>query len=108
MMAWGRSTFQADRFCWLEHEVLADITEIIEQIKLKTLSHPISSSMTDSSNVELTIAFTDPELDPEELDAQVQNLLAQLQDLDEVTVDRVVDPNPPVGNKAGGAFWLAC
>ncbi|HEY9907562.1 MAG TPA: hypothetical protein V6D18_08130 [Thermosynechococcaceae cyanobacterium] len=64
--------------------------------------------MTDSSNVELTIAFTDPELDPEELDAQVQNLLAQLQDLDEVTVDRVVDPNPPVGNKAGGAFWLAC
>ena len=63
--------------------------------------------MTDPSNVELTIAFTDPELDREELDAQAQTLLEQLRDLDEVEiVDRVVDPSPPVGNKAGGGFLV--
>ena len=63
--------------------------------------------MTDSPNVELTIAFTDSELDSEELNDQAQNLLEQLRDLDEVeTVDRVVDPNPPMGNKAGGGFLV--
>jgi hypothetical protein len=60
-----------------------------------------------TSNIKLTIAFTDPELDPEELDTQAQNLLAQLKDLDEVErVDRVVDPNPPAGSKAFGGFLL--
>jgi len=57
--------------------------------------------------VMLTIAFNDPELDSEELEAQAQNLLAQMRDLDEVeTVDRVLDPNPPVGNKAVGAILV--
>ncbi len=60
-----------------------------------------------SSNITLTIAFTDPELDSEELEAQAQNLLIQLKDLDEVeTVDRVLDPNPPEGNKAAGSFLV--
>jgi hypothetical protein len=48
-----------------------------------------------TSNIKLTIAFTDPELDPEELDTQAQNLLTQMKDLDEVErVDRGVSPNP--------------
>ena len=60
-----------------------------------------------SSNITLTIAFTDPELGSEELEAQAQNLLVQLKDLDEVeTVNRVLDPNPPAGNKAIGGILV--
>ena len=60
-----------------------------------------------SSNITLTIAFTDPELDSEELEAQAQNLLVQLKDLDEVeAVNRVLDPNPPAGNKAIGGILV--
>ena len=63
--------------------------------------------MTETSNVKLTIAFNDPDLDSEELEEQAQNLLAQMRDLDDVeTVDRVLDPNPPVGNKAVGAILV--
>ena len=63
--------------------------------------------MTDTSNVKLTIAFNDPDLDSEELEEQAQNLLAQLRDLDEIeTVDRVLDPNPLEGNKAVGAILV--
>ena len=60
-----------------------------------------------SSNITLTIAVTDPELDSEELEAQAQNLLIQLKDLDEVeAVNRVLDPNPPAGNKTVGGFLV--
>ncbi len=63
--------------------------------------------MTDSSNITLTIAFTDPDLDSEELETQAQNLLLQLKDLDEVeTADRVLDPHPPAGNKAIGGILV--
>jgi len=63
--------------------------------------------MTETSNVKLTIAFNDPDLDSEELEEQAQNLLAQMRDVDEIeTVDRVLDPNPPVGNKAVGAILV--
>ena len=63
--------------------------------------------MTETSNVKLTIAFNDPDLDSEELEEQAQNLLAQLRCLDEIeTVDRVLDPNPPVGNKAVGGILV--
>jgi hypothetical protein len=56
-------------------------------------------------NVKVTIAFNDPELDSEELEEQAQNLVAQMRGLDEVeTVDRVLDLNPPEGNKAVGAI----
>lgn len=59
--------------------------------------------MADPLNVKLTIAFDDPELDAEEREAEAQNLLAQMKDLDEIeTLDRVFDPNPPQGNKAIG------
>jgi hypothetical protein len=63
--------------------------------------------MTPDSNVKFTIAFNDPNLNSDELEAQAQNLLAQMRDLDEIeTVDRVLDPNPPKGNKAIGGMLV--
>lgn len=59
------------------------------------------------SNVKLTIALKDSDLDEEELDDITQNLLQQMCPLDEVErVDRVLDPNPPEGNKALGGFLV--
>ncbi len=60
--------------------------------------------MTENSGIKFTIAFTDPELDAEEQEAEAQKLLTQLEDLEEVTTDRVLDPHPPAGNKAVGAI----
>ena len=63
--------------------------------------------MPENSSIKFTIAFNDPDLDSEELEEQAQNLLAQMKDLDEIeTVDRVLDPNPPEGNKAVGAILV--
>lgn len=63
--------------------------------------------MVGEPSVMLTIDFNTPELDAEETDEIVQNLMAQMRDLDEVeAVDRVVDPNPPAGNKAVGGFLV--
>lgn len=63
--------------------------------------------MSANSDVKFTIAFNDPNLDNDELEAQAQSLLAQMRDLDDIeTVDRVCDPNPPVGNKAVGGILV--
>ena len=63
--------------------------------------------MTNNSNVQLTIAFNEPGLDAEELDEEVKKLLAQMKNLDSVEeVARVLDPNPPEGNKALGRFLV--
>jgi hypothetical protein len=63
--------------------------------------------MTLNSNVKLTIAFNDPDLELEEQDEQAQRLISELKQMDEVeTVDRVLDPNPPEGNKALGGFLV--
>ncbi|XHX79067.1 MAG: hypothetical protein RBJ76_03805 [Stenomitos frigidus ULC029] len=62
--------------------------------------------MTDTSNVKLTIAFNDPDLDAEEREEQAQRFMAELQQMDEVEVDRVLDPHPPEGNKAVGAILI--
>lgn len=63
--------------------------------------------MTDHSNITLTIAFNDPDLKNEDLEEQAQNLFTQMRNLDEIeTVDRVLDPNPPEGNKAVGAILV--
>jgi len=57
--------------------------------------------------LQLTIAFIDPELEAEDRDAEAQRLIADLQEMDAVdTVQRVLDPNPPAGNKAGGGFLV--
>ncbi|MGQ9872655.1 hypothetical protein [Leptodesmis sp.] len=50
----------------------------------------------------MTIAFNDPDAEPEELDEQAKHLMAELNEMDEVEVDRVADLNPPEGNKALG------
>jgi hypothetical protein len=63
--------------------------------------------MTVNSEVKVTIAFNDPELEPEEQDEQARRLVAELEQMDEVdTVTRVLDPNPPEGNKSGGGFLV--
>jgi len=63
--------------------------------------------MTPDSNIKLTIAFNDPELDADDHDEQAQRLLGELRQLDEVeTADRVLDPNPPEGNKAIGGILI--
>ncbi|MBW4662551.1 MAG: hypothetical protein KME15_28225 [Drouetiella hepatica Uher 2000/2452] len=59
------------------------------------------------ANVKLTLRLTDPELDAEEKDEEVQRLLEQLREMDEVEfADRPLDPNPPEGNKAIGGFLV--
>ncbi len=61
--------------------------------------------MADKSDIKFTISFTDPELNLEERDEQAQKLLNQMKDLDELEeAGRVLDPNPPAGNKALGGF----
>jgi hypothetical protein len=63
--------------------------------------------MTDTSNLKLTITFTDPNLDDSDKNEEVQKLLAQMQDLDEVeAVDRVVNPNTLLGTKSVTG-WVA-
>lgn len=61
--------------------------------------------MSNKSTIKLRIAFNDPNLEPEERDEQAQVLLTELQQADEVeSVKRILDPNPPEGNKSLGGF----
>jgi hypothetical protein len=62
--------------------------------------------MTNNSNIKLTIAFNDPDLDSEERDEQAQRFMNELKQMDEVDVDRVIDPSPPEGNKAIGGMLV--
>lgn len=63
--------------------------------------------MTADNNIKITITFSDSNLDPEERDGQVQQMMTELKHMDEVEmVNRVLDPNPPEGNKAVGGFLV--
>jgi len=62
--------------------------------------------MPENPNIKFTIAFNDPDLDSEERDEQAQRFIAELKQMDEVDVDRVLDPNPPEGNKAIGGMLV--
>lgn len=63
--------------------------------------------MPEISNFKFTIAFTDPELDSEEREEQAQRLMRELRQMDELeAVDRVLDPNPPEGNKSMGGMLV--
>ena len=62
--------------------------------------------MSENPNIKFTIAFNDPDLDSEERDEQAQRFMNELKQMDEVEVDRVLDPNPPAGNKAVGAILV--
>lgn len=60
--------------------------------------------MTEVSTVQITLDFYDPDLDDEELETKTQSLVRQLREVDGIEqVNRVVDPNPPKGNKSMGA-----
>ncbi|MEI2577430.1 hypothetical protein [Scytonema sp. PRP1] len=64
--------------------------------------------MADTSNVKLTITFTDPDLDDQDKDEEVQKLLAQMKDLHEVeAVDRVVNANAPERTKSVTGWVVA-
>lgn len=53
----------------------------------------------------LTIAFTDPDLTNEERDDELVSLLEDLNANSDIeSVARLRDPNPPDGNKSGGAL----
>ncbi|MFN9675048.1 MAG: hypothetical protein ACK552_21780, partial [Microcystis sp.] len=61
--------------------------------------------MSNKSTIKLVIAFNDPNLEPEEHDEQAKVLLTELEQADEVeSVKRILDPNPPEGNKSLGGF----
>lgn len=61
--------------------------------------------MINESIYKIQILFNDSDLDLEERDKEAQKLLNQLRKMDEVEdVKRVLDPNPPEGNKALGGF----
>lgn len=60
--------------------------------------------MSNNSKIKITVQFNDPNLDPEERDEQARNLIAQVADMDEVVVQRLVDPNPPGEGKGIGGF----
>ena len=63
--------------------------------------------MSNESTIKLAIAFNDPDLEPKERDEQAQKLLAELKQVDEVeSVERMLDPNPPEGNKSLGGFLM--
>jgi hypothetical protein len=63
--------------------------------------------MVDKACIKLMINFSDSNLSTDERDDEAQRLLNELKNMDEIeSIDRVLDPNPPEGNKAIGA-WLA-
>jgi hypothetical protein len=60
-----------------------------------------------TSDIQITLDLRNPELDDETLEKLTQNLRNQMLDLDEVNdVKRILDPNPPEGNKALGAVLI--
>ncbi|MEO1593198.1 MAG: hypothetical protein AAFU71_18180 [Cyanobacteria bacterium J06632_22] len=59
-----------------------------------------------ADDIKLSILFNDPELDDEEREEEAQRLMSQMRDLDDVEVSRVMDPNPPEGNKALGGMLV--
>jgi hypothetical protein len=63
--------------------------------------------MPPTSDIQITLDLRTPDLDEEELEKATQNLQSELLDLDAVEdVKRVLDPNPPAGNKALGAVLI--
>lgn len=60
-----------------------------------------------TADVQITLDLRDPDLEDEDLEKLTQRLRSEMLDLDEVVdVKRVLDPNPPEGNKALGAVLV--
>ncbi|GET37183.1 sugar ABC transporter permease [Microseira wollei] len=63
--------------------------------------------MASTSNVKITISLQDPNLDNDELQAEVENLLPQMKEVDGVEdADLVPVEEAPKGSKALGGFLL--
>ncbi len=64
-------------------------------------------SKNNTGTIALTITFTDLDLNAEELNEEAVRLLGDLSDRSDIdAVDLVRAPNPPDGNKSGGAFLV--
>lgn len=53
--------------------------------------------------IQITVTFTDDDLDAEELDAEARNLLHQMYELEEVKAQLLEDTKPPAGSKSAGS-----
>ena len=62
--------------------------------------------MSSESNVKLTIALSNPELDPEEQERETRNLLREIRDLDVESAELVAVTEIPPGAMAFGGFLL--
>ncbi|MBX9257394.1 hypothetical protein H1Q63_26315 [Desmonostoc muscorum CCALA 125] len=62
--------------------------------------------MSSESNVKLTIALSNPDLDPEEQERETRNLLREVRDLDVENAQLVPVREIPEGSKALGGFLL--
>lgn len=62
--------------------------------------------MSAESNIKLTIALNDPNLDAEEQDQLTRSLLREMKDLDVESADLVAVEETPEGSKAFGGFLL--
>jgi hypothetical protein len=63
--------------------------------------------MASSSNVQITIALQEPDLDDEERQKETETLLKQVRELDEVNNAYLVpDPNQQDGSKDAGGFLI--
>jgi len=63
--------------------------------------------MTSTSNILVTISLSDPDLDDEELQAEVENLLPQVREVDGVEqATLAIVEKAPSGSKALGGFLL--
>ena len=62
--------------------------------------------MSSESNVKLTIALSNPDLDADEQERETRNLLREIKDLDVESAELVAVAQTPPGSKAFGAFLL--
>ncbi|MDF5740113.1 MULTISPECIES: hypothetical protein [unclassified Nostoc] len=62
--------------------------------------------MSFESNVKLTIALSNPDLDAEEQERETRNLLREIKDLDVESAELVAVTETPLGSKAFGGFLL--
>jgi hypothetical protein len=62
--------------------------------------------MSSESNVKLTIALDNPDLDAQEQEQETRNLLREIRDLDVESAELVAVTETPKGSKALGGFLL--
>lgn len=74
---------------------------------IEELSRKREFIMSTTSDIQITLDLRNPQLDDEALEKLTQSLRREMLDLEEVKdVKRVLDPNPPAGNKSLGAVLV--